>query len=131
MKLLETLELLQSYQLILQADVNLANVLRIPLESDQKSKKLGELFSRKKPRILDPKQAENSSIDWADVICSFPYDPKLQSDGSYHVQIDTTQVVVELSKKDHDFIATGLPWQLIDPQSYPCDVASEQRAVNS
>jgi hypothetical protein len=83
-------------------------VLRIHLESDQKSKKLGELFSRKKPRILDPKQAEGSSIEWADVVYSIPYDPELQSDGSYHVQIDTTQVIVELSKKDHDFIATGL-----------------------
>lgn len=77
MKLLDTLELLQSYQVILQADVNLANVLGIPLESDQKSKKLGELFSRKKPRILDPTQAESSSIEWADVVFSIPYEPKL------------------------------------------------------
>jgi hypothetical protein len=43
--------------------------------------------------------------------------------------VDKGRALLEVSKEDHDFIATGLPRQLIDPHSYPCDVALEINTI--
>lgn len=121
------LVLLRSYQVVLQANFNFASLFGIPLESDRKATGLGALFSTPKPRILNAEQTRRTSLEWKDVVSSTKYGHELQKDGSYHVRVDDNdQTVVELSKGDHDFIATGLPRQLIDPQLYPSDVASER-----
>lgn len=123
-RLLSILELLQSYQTVLQADMNLARLFHIPLTSDLKAEGLGSLFSKRKPHVLEADQA-GCTIQWADVVLSRTYESKRQSDGNHHVGVDKDRALLEMSKEDHDFIATGLPRQLIDPHSYHCDVASE------
>ena len=130
-KLLATLELLRSYQIGLQADLNFARLFGIPLGSDQKAEGLGLLFSRHKPQVLETEPEGRTSIHRVDVVRSSTYDPELQSDGNYHVQIAKCKALVELGKSDHDFIATDLPRRLVDPQSYPCDVVSEINTVQS
>jgi hypothetical protein len=127
-RLLSTLELLQSYQTVLQADMNLARLFDIPLTSDLKAEGLGSLFSKCKPHVLETDQA-GCTIHWADVVLSRTYESKQQSDGSHHVRVDKGRALLEVSKEDHDFIATGLPRQLVDPHSYPSDVVSEINIV--
>lgn len=125
--LIGILVLLRSYQVVLEANFNFASLFGIPLESDRKATGLGALFSTPKPRILNTEQTRRTPIEWKDIVSSTKYRPELQNDGSYHVRVDDNdQTVVELSKGDHDFIATGLPRQLIDPQLYPSDIASER-----
>ncbi|KAI3240766.1 hypothetical protein DTO012A7_2465 [Penicillium roqueforti] len=126
--LLFTLELLQSYQTVLQADMNLTRLFHIPLTSDLKADGLDTLFSKRRPHVLEADPA-GCTIHWADVVLSATYDPKQQSDSNHHARVDKCKALVEVSKEDHDFIATGLPRQLVDPHSYPCDVASEINIV--
>jgi hypothetical protein len=129
--LLSTLKLLRSHQIVLQAGVNLASLFGVPLTSDLKAEGLGHLFSEPMPRLLEAEQAEGVSIQWSDVVCSSDYEPKLQENGKYRVRIDKGQALVELSRNDHEFIETGIPWQIIDPQSYPSDVVSEIKTAKS
>lgn len=124
-KLVSTLQWLQSYQIILQADVNHARLYQVPLASDLKTQGLKALFSRHKPKVLELEQVDGAAIHWADVVRSPTYCPELQDDGHYHVRVDKGNALVELSKADHDFIVTGIPQRLIDPHSYLCDVVSE------
>lgn len=123
--LAKTLELLQSYRAVLEADVNFAQLFNVPLSSSVKAEGVEHLF-RHKLHVLETNQA-GCMILWTDVIRSTTYEPTQKSNGSYHIQVDKGKVSV--SKEDHDFIATGLPRQLVNPHSYPCDVASEIEIV--
>ncbi|KAJ6101767.1 hypothetical protein N7486_004194 [Penicillium sp. IBT 16267x] len=107
-----------------QLHINLARLFVIPLTSDLKEEGLGSLFSKRKPHVLEADQA-GCTLHWADVALSRAYESKRKSDGIHHVRVDKGRALLEVSKEDHDFIATGLPRQLIDPHSYPCGVALE------
>ncbi|KAJ5183224.1 hypothetical protein N7492_000840 [Penicillium capsulatum] len=80
--------------------------------------------------MLEIEQTECSPVHWADALRSPIYTPELQETGDYHVRIEKANALVILSKGDHDFIATGLPRQIIDPQSYPDDLISEINTVD-
>lgn len=123
--LVSTLELLWSYQAVLQADVNFARLFDIPLSSALKLQGLESLF-RHNLNVIEKHHSE-SVILWVDVVLSSTYESEQQSDGSYQIRVDKGKVLV--SKEDHEFIMTGLPRQLVNPRSYPCDVASEINAV--
>jgi len=127
--LISTLELLRSYQAVLQAGVSLARLFHVPLTSDLKAAEIRALFSSREPRVLEVEQTGCTTIHWADALRSPMYDPKQKDTGKYHVRIDKANALVELSKEDHEFIDTKLPWQLIDPQSYPGGLASEINTV--
>lgn len=129
-KLVSTLGLLRSYQTVLQAGVYLTRLFGVPLTSDDKAAGISSLFSTHEPLVLEIEQTECSPIHWADVLRSPIYTPELQETGDYHVRIEKANALVILSKGDHDFIATGLPRQLIDPQSYPDDLISEINTVD-
>ena len=119
--LVSTLELLQSYQTVLEADVNLAQLFDLPLNSSVRLEGVESLF-RHNLRVLETDQ-EGCMIRWADVVRSSFYEATPQSDGHYYVRVDKGTVLV--SKEDHDFIETGLPQQPVNPHSYPGDVAAE------
>jgi hypothetical protein len=123
-KLLSTIELLRSYHTVLQADTNLTRLLDLPFTSGLKAEGLGSLFSIPKPHMLEADSA-GCTIHWADVVLSSTYESNQQSDGNHHVRVDKGKALLEVAKEDHDFIATGLPRQIVDPHAYPCDVASE------
>lgn len=129
--LISTLELLRSHQVVLQAGFNLASLFGVPLTSDLKAQGLNHLFSEPVPRLVEADQIEQVPVQWSDVVRSFDYEPKLQENGKYHVHIDKGRTLVELSKNDHEFIETGIPWQIIDPQSYPSDIVSEIETAKS
>lgn len=61
-KLSSTLQWLQSYQVILQAEVNHARLFQVPLASDLKAQGLGALFNRPNPKVLEVEQEERSAI---------------------------------------------------------------------
>ena len=128
-KLISVLELLRSHQAVSQAGVSLARLFRVPLGSDLKAASIGPLFSRPEPQVLEVEQMGCTTVHWADVLRSPIYDPKLQHNGKYRVRIDQGNALVELSKKDYEFINTKLPRQIIDPQSYPSDLTSEINTV--
>ncbi|KAJ5566724.1 uncharacterized protein N7459_010106 [Penicillium hispanicum] len=128
-KLVSILEFLQPYQTVLQAGIYLSRVFGLPLISDIKASGISSLFSKCAPQILEIEQAECSTVNWVDILRSPIYNPQLQENGEYHVRIEKANALVILSKDDHDFIATGLPRQLIDPQSYPGDLTSEMNTV--
>lgn len=88
-----TLELLQSYQTVLQADKNLARLFEVPLASDLKAERLQSLFTEKNPRVLEADQAR-CTIHWADVVLSLTYESEQQTDGNYHVRVDKGKVEV-------------------------------------
>lgn len=116
-KLVSTLGLLRSYQTILQAGVYLTQPFGVLLTSDYKAAGISSLFSTHEPPVLEIEQTECSPVYWADVLRSPIYTPELQETGDYHVRIEKANALLILSKGDQDFIATGLPQQLIDPQS--------------
>ncbi|KAJ5155662.1 hypothetical protein N7492_008500 [Penicillium capsulatum] len=128
-KLASTLELLRSYHVVLQAGVNLARLFQVPLTSDLKAPELGHLFDSLSPRVLEIEQGEHDTIHWADVVRAPKYAPERQDDGKYHVRLDKSNALVELSGRDHETVMTGMPRQLIDPYSYPSDVVSEHNTV--
>lgn len=124
-------DLLESYRTVLDSDVNLAQVFGVPLVSDSKAAVLNLLFTREKPQVVRVGQSSNHDINWADVLRSTPYDATLQENGNYHVQIEKGDALIEVTKEDHDFILTEIPRQLINPHSYPGDIALETSALKS
>ncbi|KAJ5292218.1 hypothetical protein N7478_001469 [Penicillium angulare] len=129
--LTSTLELLLSYQTVLQADINLARLFEFPLASDHKAAGLASLFTSTEPCVLGIEEISDASISWADVVRSPLYDAELQGNGTYHVRIQKGNALLELSKVDHDFIGTKIPRQLVDPHSYLSDLVSEITATQS
>lgn len=128
-KLASTLDLLRSYQVVLQAGVNLARLFQVPLTSDLKASELGHLFDSLSPRVLEVEHGAHGTVHWADVVRGPKYAPERQDDGKYHVRLDKGNALVELSGRDHETVMTGMPRQLIDPYSYPSDVVSELNIV--
>ncbi|KAJ5238929.1 hypothetical protein N7468_003548 [Penicillium chermesinum] len=122
-------ELLQSYEIALQAGANLAQIFAIPLASDSKAAGIGPLFSSLHPQVLEVEDSCDSLVNWADVIRSAVYDAEFQQTGKYHVRIEKGNALLELPQADHDFISTGIPRQLVDPYSYPSDISSEINAT--
>lgn len=122
-------ELFKSYEIALQAGANLAQVFAIPLASDQKAAGIGPLFNSLYPQTLQVEETCDSPVNWSDVIRSGVYDAEFQHHGKYHVRIEKGNALLELSKADHDFLLTGIPRQLLDPHSYPSDIALEINAT--
>ncbi|KAK5790577.1 hypothetical protein VI817_007864 [Penicillium citrinum] len=124
-------DLLESYQTVLDSDVNFAQLFGVPLASDSKAAALNLLFSKEKPQVVRVGKSSNHDINWTDVLRSTPYDATLQENGNYHVQIEKGDALIEVTKEDHDFILTEIPHQLINPHSYPGDIALETSALKS
>lgn len=124
-KLETTLELIKSYQTVLQAGVNFARLFEIPLASDHKAASLGPLFSTPGPQVLHIEETSDYTVSWADVIRSVVYDAELQDDGGYNVRIGKGNALLKLSRADHEFIRTKIPHQLVDPHSYSSDLDLE------
>ncbi|KAJ5267286.1 hypothetical protein N7478_010094 [Penicillium angulare] len=99
--LVSIFDLLRSYEVVLYADIPIARLFEAPLVSSFKAEELSYMFSV----------------------------GLLQEDGSYHLHIAEGNVVVKLSKFDHDFLSTTIPCRLADPKSYPSDIDAEISAT--
>lgn len=88
---------MQSYEVALLADANLAQAFAIPLASDQKAAGICPLFNSPHPQTLQVEQNCDSPVNWTDVIRSAVYDAELQQNGKYHVRIEKGNALIELS----------------------------------
>jgi hypothetical protein len=123
------LELLRSYQVVLQSDKWIAQLFDLPLASDLHANKLSHLFSIPQPQIKECTATAAIPVQWADIARIPIYAPTRQEDGSYHLLLPDGKILVKLSKFDHDLMVTEIPRKVVDPKSYPCDMSAEIKAT--
>ncbi|KAF7591007.1 hypothetical protein BBP40_002149 [Aspergillus hancockii] len=127
-RLQSSLERLESFASVLQGDNSLARHFDIPLASDTKAGKIDSLFDELQLVEDDDGEVDNG-IRWLDIILEPTYQPTLREDGYHYLQLNGRKGRIKLSDSDHKFIESNIPYQLVDPLSYPSDVRAEEKAM--
>ncbi|OGE47664.1 hypothetical protein PENARI_c039G01478 [Penicillium arizonense] len=128
--LLSALANSKSYQKVLQGGHNLARFMNIPLMSDILAEKISYLFSEVCPHIRDSEDKDSENcISWVDVVREDPFEVE-QHNEKYRFRLSDRQGVFEMTQFDYDFILSGLPRKLINPQTHTGDILAEISAID-
>jgi hypothetical protein len=104
--------------------------MNIPLMSDILAEKISYLFSEVRPHIRDSEDKDSDNcISWVDVVREDPFEVE-RHDEKYRFRLSDRQGVFEMTQFDYDFILSGLPRKLINPQTHTGDILAEISAID-
>lgn len=127
--LLSVLEISQSYRRALEDDSSLARLLNVPLMSDILAERVGCLFSNSRPHVLEIEEGACDDISWMDVVRESPFRAEQEAE-HYRFHLRNQKAIIKLSQFDYDLISSGIPRQLVRPQSHANDMIAEINTVD-